>query len=76
MSMGATTDRGVPHTQAYSLERRWSDIRKFLDRQSLHGELLKVRPGFVAATSGGGLITKDEVKDEIRARNEAGGMAK
>jgi hypothetical protein len=62
--------------QHYTLERRLADIRAFLDRSLAGGTMHLVRPGYVAATYGGGVITKDQVKEEMRARNEAAGSAK
>jgi hypothetical protein len=57
----------------YTIEQRWSHIRQFLDRQLSLGMLGRVRPGQVAGTYGGPFITKDDVKEEIRKRHEAGG---
>ena len=74
MSMSATPDRPTPHSEAYSLERRWADIRKHISWMVSNGFL--VRPGHVANTYGGGMISKTEVLAELSKFSELGGSAK
>jgi hypothetical protein len=72
----SVSERPKPFAEAYPLERRLADICTFLDRSLARGTMHLVRPGYVAATYGGGMISKAEVKEEMRKRNEAAGSAK
>lgn len=71
MSFSATPERPTPHSQAYTLEQRWKHIRAHIDHETSNGRL--VRPGHVANTYGGGMISKADVNLEILKRCELGG---
>lgn len=55
---------------AWPLEARQADCRKFLDHAHAHARLSGVKPGYTAGTYG---LTKAWVCAEIRARCELGG---
>jgi hypothetical protein len=62
-----TAEQGWPHSD------RYNDMCRVLDRALQGGWLHVIRPGFLAGTYG---VTKDEVKEELRRRNEVAGSAK
>jgi hypothetical protein len=59
--------------QAYSIEKRLSDMRREVRRAYEGGWLPRLRPGYFAGTFG---VTKEQVKEAIRAINEIAGSAK
>ena len=74
MSFSATPDRPVPHPQAYTIDLRWGYIEKHLERA--FQSVVEPRCGHLAATYGGGMISKSDILQKWHAMNELGGSAK
>lgn len=67
MSFGATPESPIPHASAYTLEMRWAHIEKHL-----RSVVEPPRCGHLAASYGGGLITKADIQERWASINELG----